>query len=260
MKLPALAALAFAAASLQAADAAKVDPTTASPAAPAPATSPAALTPPPAPVKDLTPEQQKQAFFLQGFFLVRQAQWASIATELDLSDEEVTALLDGMRAALKNETPKFKAEEIIPGAEKMIGERVAGKAKRWAAQNEAYLAKIDADQGFTKTASGLRFKVITPGTDPKPTATSTVKCLYTGKTVDGKVFDSTSGRGNQPAEFPLNGVIPAWTEAVPKIGTGGKILLVAPANIAYGENGQGPIPPNSVLEFEVELVEIVKGK
>ena len=258
MKLPALAALAFAAASLQAADAAKVDPTTASPAAPA--TSPAALTPPPAPVKDLTPEQQKQAFFLQGFFLVRQAQWASIATELDLSDEEVTALLDGMRAALKNETPKFKAEEIIPGAEKMIGERVAGKAKRWAAQNEAYLAKIDADQGFTKTASGLRFKVITPGTDPKPTATSTVKCLYTGKTVDGKVFDSTSGRGNQPAEFPLNGVIPAWTEAVPKIGTGGKILLVAPANIAYGENGQGPIPPNSVLEFEVELVEIVKGK
>jgi FKBP-type peptidyl-prolyl cis-trans isomerase len=258
MNIPALAALALAAASLQAADDGKVVPATASPAAPA--TSPAAPTPPPAPVKDLTPEQQKQAFFLQGFFLVRQAQWASIATELDLSDEEVTALLNGMRAALKNETPSFKAEEIIPGAEKMIGERVAGKAKRWAAQNEAYLAKVDADKEFTKTASGLRFKVLVPGADPKPTATSTVKCLYTGKTVDGKVFDSTSGRGNQPAEFPLNGVIPAWTEAVPKIGVGGKILLVAPANIAYGENGQGPIPPNSVLEFEVELVEIVKGK
>jgi len=255
MKLPALAALAFAAASLHAADAAKADPAS---AAPAVASSPTAPTPPPAPVKDLTPEQQKQAFFLQGFFLVRQAQWASIATELDLSDEEVTALLDGMRAALKNETPKFKAEEIIPGAEKMIGERVAGKAKRWAAQNDAFLAKVDADKDFTKTASGLRYKVLAPGTDPKPTAASTVKCLYTGKTCDGKVFDSTSGRGNVPAEFPLNGVIAAWTEAVPKIGKGGKILLVAPASIAYGENGQGPIPPNSVLEFEVELVEITK--
>ena len=252
MKLPALAALALAAASLHAADEAKPAAATAAPAAPA-------LTPPPAPiVKDLTPEQQKQAFFLQGFFLVRQAQWASIASELDLSDEEVTALLDGMRAALKNETPKFNPEEIIPGAEKMIGERVAGKAKRWGAQNDAFLAKIDADKAFTKTASGLRYKIITPGTDPKPTATSTVKCLYTGKTVDGKVFDSTANRGNAPAEFPLNGVIPAWTEAVPMIGKGGKILLVAPASIAYGENGQGPIPPNSVLEFEVELVEIVK--
>ena len=254
MKLPALAALALAAASLHAADEAK-------PAAAAAAAAPAApaLTPPPAPiVKDLTPEQQKQAFFLQGFFLVRQAQWASIASELDLSDDEVNALLDGMRAALKNETPKFKAEEIIPGAEKMIGERVAGKAKRWGAQNDAFLAKIDADKAFTKTASGLRYKIITPGTDPKPTAASTVKCLYTGKTVDGKVFDSTANRGNAPAEFPLNGVIPAWTEAVPLIGKGGKILLIAPASIAYGENGQGPIPPNSVLEFEVELVEIVK--
>jgi FKBP-type peptidyl-prolyl cis-trans isomerase len=256
MKLPVLATLALAAASLHAADAAKVDPSKASPAAP-PALTTTAPTPP-APVKDLTPEQQKQAFFLQGFFLVRQAQWATIATELELSDDEVNALLDGMRAALKNETPKFKAEEIIPGAEKMIGERVAGKAKRWTAQNDAYLAKIDADKGFTKTASGLRYKVLAPGTDPKPTAASTVKCLYTGKTCDGKVFDSTSGRGNAPAEFPLNGVIPAWTEAVPLIGKGGKILLVAPANIAYGENGQGPIPPNSVLEFEVELVEIVK--
>jgi FKBP-type peptidyl-prolyl cis-trans isomerase len=252
MKLPALAALALAAASLHAADEAKPAAAAAAPAAPA-------LTPPPAPiVKDLTPEQQKQAFFLQGFFLVRQAQWASIASELDLSDDEVTALLDGMRAALKNETPKFKAEEIIPGAEKMIGERVAGKAKRWGAQNDAFLAKIDADKAFTKTASGLRYKIITPGTDPKPTAASTVKCLYTGKTVDGKVFDSTANRGNAPAEFPLNGVIPAWTEAVPLIGKGGKILLIAPASIAYGENGQGPIPPNSVLEFEVELVEIVK--
>lgn len=256
MKLPALAALAFAAASLHAADAAKADPAQAAPAVLS--SSPAAPTPPPAPVKDLTPEQQKQAFFLQGFFLVRQAQWASIATELDLSDDEVTALLDGMRAALKNETPKFKAEEIIPGAEKMIGERVAGKAKRWTAQNEAFLAKIDADKAFTKTASGLRYKIVTPGTDPKPTAASTVKCLYTGKTCDGKVFDSTSGRGNAPAEFPLNGVIPAWTEAVPLIGKGGKIVLVAPANIAYGEQGQGPIPGNSVLEFEVELVEITK--
>jgi FKBP-type peptidyl-prolyl cis-trans isomerase len=254
MKLPALAALAFAAASLHAADEAKPAIATAAPAA-APT-----LTPPPAPiVKDLTPEQQKQAFFLQGFFLAGQTPLPQITSQLELSDEELDQVIAGMRAAVKGEQPKVKPDDaLIAGAEKFFAERVAGKSKRWATQNEAFLAKIDADKEFKKTASGLRYKIITPGTDPKPTAASTVKCLYTGKTVDGKVFDSTATRGNAPAEFPLNGVIPAWTEAVPMIGKGGKILLVAPANIAYGEQGQGPIPPNSVLEFEVELVEIVK--
>ncbi len=169
MKLPALAALALAAASLHAADEAKPAIATAAPAA-APA-----LTPPPAPiVKDLTPEQQKQAFFLQGFFLVRQAQWASIATELDLSDEEVTALLDGMRAALKNETPKFKPEDIIPGAEKMIGERVAGKAKRWAPRMRLSSPRLTPIRNSRRPllVSAIRSSPPAPTLSPPPRAPS----------------------------------------------------------------------------------------
>ena len=231
----------------------------ADPAAPkaeqASVTPPSTQTPVKEPIPELTPEQQKQAFFLQGFILASRSEWAGVVNELDLSDSELNSLLDGMRAALKREKPSFKAEEIIPGAEKLFNERIAAKSKRLAAKNDEFLAKIDADKSVTKTASGLRYKIVTPGTDPKPSATSLVKCLYTGKLVDGTVFDSTSTRGNEPTEFPLNGVIPAWTEGVQLIGKGGKILIYAPANLAYGEQGQGPIPGNSVLEFEVELVE-----
>jgi FKBP-type peptidyl-prolyl cis-trans isomerase len=248
MKLSTLALMAFAVASLHA-----------DPAAPkaeqASVTPPSTQTPVKEPIPELTPEQQKQAFFLQGFILASRSEWAGVVNELDLNESELNSLLDGMRAALKREKPSFDAKEIIPGAEKLFNERIAAKTKRLAAKNDEFLAKIDADKSVTKTTSGLRYKIVTPGANPKPSATSLVKCLYTGKLVDGTVFDSTSTRGNEPTEFPLNGVIPAWTEGVQLIGKGGKILIYAPANLAYGEQGQGPIPGNSVLEFEVELVE-----
>jgi FKBP-type peptidyl-prolyl cis-trans isomerase len=108
------------------------------------------------------------------------------------------------------------------------------------------------------TASGLRFKVISYGSGPKPKANSTVKCLYEGKLIDGKIFDSTRNRNNEPAEFPLDAVIPAWTEGLQYIGVGGKIILYAPPSLAYGSRRTGPIPPDSVLIFEVELVGITK--
>lgn len=244
MKLSLIALLAFATISLSAADAPKSD---------APVAAPTS-TPIPD-VKPLTPEQQTQAFFLQGFILASRSEWAAIVNELDLNETELNALMDGMRTALKREKIPFKPEEIVGGAEKLFNDRIAAKSKRNAAKNDEFLAKIDADKSITKTASGLRYKIVTVGTDPKPTTSSLVKCLYTGKLADGTVFDSTATRGNEPTEFPLNGVIPAWTEGVQLIGKGGKILIYAPANLAYGEQGQGPIPGNSVLEFEVELVE-----
>jgi FKBP-type peptidyl-prolyl cis-trans isomerase len=250
MNYPVLAALAVAVASLHAADEAKP----ATPAAAAPA--PAAVPSPAAQPKMLTPEQQKQAFYLQGFFLAGQTPLPQITSQLELSDEELDQVIAGMRAAVKGEQPKVKPDDaLIAGAEKFFAERVAGKSKRWAAQNEAFLAKVDADKDVVKSPSGLRYKIVTPGTDPKPVASSTVKCRYTGKLVDGKVFDSTANRGNEPAEFGLGQVIPAWTEGVQKIGKGGKIVIYAPAALGYGKEGQGPIPGESVLEFEVELVE-----
>ncbi len=104
---------------------------------------------------------------------------------------------------------------------------------------------------------GVRYR-IDEGHPAKPNTASSVSCRYEGKLVDGKVFDTTKSRNNEPTEFPLAGVIPAWTEGVQYIGAGGKIILYCPSALAYGDEGQGPIPGRSVLIFEVELVEITK--
>ncbi len=128
----------------------------------------------------------------------------------------------------------------------------------WGDVNNRFLAHIDLEKSVAMTASGLRFKVISYGSGPKPKANSTVKCLYVGKLIDGKIFDSTRNRNNEPAEFPLDAVIPAWTEGLQYIGVGGKIILYAPPSLAYGSSRTGPIPPDSVLIFEIELVGITK--
>ncbi|NBV39144.1 MAG: hypothetical protein EBS00_06235, partial [Verrucomicrobia bacterium] len=185
MKLPFLACLALTITTLNAADAVK--PTSASDAH-SPSTD----------VKPLTPEQEQQAFFLQGFIFANRAEWATIVSEQELNDKELDSLLAGIRASLKGERPSFNPEEIIPGAQKLISERIEAKAKRTAAKNEEFFVKIDADKSFLKTSSGLRYKILAPGEGAKPTDKSTVKCLYTGKLTDGKVFDSTASRNNEP--------------------------------------------------------------
>ena len=245
MKYPVLAALAVAVASLHAADAPK-------PAAAAP-------TPPPAPkVKTLTPEQVKQAWTMLGFSIASQSPMPQVNSQLELTDEEIELFLVGVRQAMRGDKPKFNPAELGEGADAMFQERVNAKAGKWGKQNDEFLAKIDADKSVTKTASGLRYKILVPGSAVKPTKESTVKCRYEGKLADGKVFDSTKTRNNEPTEFPLSGVIPAWTEGVQLIGVGGKIMLYCPAALAYGEEGRPGIPGKSVLEFEVELVELVE--
>ena len=108
-----------------------------------------------------------------------------------------------------------------------------------------------------KTASGILITKLKEGTGVSPKAGDTVKVHYRGTLVNGKEFDSSYGRG-QPATFPLNRVIPCWTEGVQTIKTGGKAKLVCPPNLAYGSSGRPGIPPDSTLIFEVELLEIVK--
>ena len=95
------------------------------------------------------------------------------------------------------------------------------------------------------------------GAGNNPIATSTVKVHYEGKFTDGKIFDSSIQRG-QPIEFPLNQVIPGWTEGLQLMSKGGKAKLIIPSVIGYGARGQGPIPPFAPLVFEVELIDIVK--
>lgn len=106
------------------------------------------------------------------------------------------------------------------------------------------------------TASGLVYESIKDGAGESPKATDTVKVHYKGMFLDGKEFDSSYKRG-EPTEFPLNRVIPCWTEGVQRMKPGGKAKLTCPASTAYGERGAGGvIPPNTTLNFEVELISV----
>ena len=121
---------------------------------------------------------------------------------------------------------------------------------------KAYLEKAAAEPGAQKTASGLVYRDVTAGSGASPKATDTVRVHYRGTLINGKEFDSSYAR-NEPAEFPLNRVIPCWTEGVQKMKVGGKARLVCPSSIAYGEGGAPPdIPGGATLVFEIELLGI----
>ncbi len=123
---------------------------------------------------------------------------------------------------------------------------------------EEFLASNKSKSGVVTLPSGLQYEIIKVGNGPKPKADDQVKCNYEGTTIDGKVFDSSIKRG-EPATFPVNRVIPGWTEALQLMPVGSKWKLFIPAALAYGERGAGQdIKPNSTLIFEVELLEIVK--
>lgn len=130
--------------------------------------------------------------------------------------------------------------------------------KDYIAENEAFLVKNKERSGVTVTPSGLQYEVLVMGTGPKPTATNTVKVHYTGTLIDGTEFDSSVKRGT-PAQFPVTGVIPGWTEALQLMPVGSKFKLFIPQNLAYGASAAGEvIKPYSTLIFEVELLEIVQ--
>jgi FKBP-type peptidyl-prolyl cis-trans isomerase FkpA len=119
-----------------------------------------------------------------------------------------------------------------------------------AAASAAYLEKAASAPGAVRTPSGLVYRELRAGTGTSPIATDTVKVNYRGTLVDGKKFDSNDG-----IKFPLNGVIPCWTEGVQKMKVGGKAELVCPSIIAYGANGMPPdIPGGATLVFEIELL------
>ena len=125
-------------------------------------------------------------------------------------------------------------------------------------EGNSFLAGNKAKAGVVTTASGLQYEIIKQGDGPKPTINDKVKCHYTGTLINGHKFDSSLDHGG-PAEFPVGGVIPGWTEALQLMTVGSKWKLYLPASLAYGDNQAGPdITPGSTLIFEVELLEIVK--
>lgn len=152
----------------------------------------------------------------------------------------------------------INAREVLRAEQKAVLDKEL--YKEWVAQNEDFLAKNKEKQGVTTTASGLQYEVIKMGNGPKPTTESTVKVHYVGTLIDGTEFDSSIKR-NEPAEFPIIGVIPGWTEALQLMPVGSKFKLYIPQNLAYGATGAGEtIKPFSTLIFEVELLEIVNAQ
>lgn len=144
-------------------------------------------------------------------------------------------------------------------AEKAIKKAELDKVsyKDYIEKNETFLATNKEKAGVTTTASGLQYEVIKMGNGPKPTSENTVKVHYAGTLIDGTEFDSSIKR-NEPATFPVSGVIPGWTEALQLMPVGSKFKLYLPSSIAYGATGAGEvIKPFSTLIFEVELLEIV---
>ena len=126
------------------------------------------------------------------------------------------------------------------------------------AEGKAFLAENGKKAGVVTTATGLQYAVLKAGTGPKPTADQTVKVHYKGTLINGKQFDSSYDRG-EPAQFPVNQVIPGWTEALQLMPVGSHWKLWIPSDLAYGPQGAGSdIPGNSTLVFEVELLEIAK--
>jgi len=183
---------------------------------------------------------------------------ASIKDEIDLN-----IVIQAMQASIKGDKTLLTQEEALKVRQdfmqKLQAKRAAeekASAEKNKKEGDEFLAKKKADKNVKSTPSGLLYEVVKQGNGPKPKATDTVEVHYTGTLISGTKFDSSVDRG-QPATFPLNGVIPGWTEGLQLMPVGSKFKFYIPANLAYGEHGPGPIGPNATLIFDVELLKIV---
>ena len=170
----------------------------------------------------------------------------------------VDALIAGFTEALKGQKTSMTPEAAQAFLQTYFMEASAKQATKAKEEGDKFLAENKTKEGVITTESGLQYKVVTEGKGVKPTAEDKVKVHYKGTLLDGKVFDSSIERG-EPAEFGVGQVIKGWTEGLQLMPVGSKYTFWIPSDLAYGERGAGQdIKPNSVLVFEVELLEILK--
>jgi len=209
---------------------------------PAPSASPSAAA--------MTEEQK--TLYAAGIILGRNL------SPLSPTPAEIEVISKGIADGAQGKTPEVDLQTYGPKVQELIQARQTARAGGEKTKGQEYAAKAASEAGAEKTASGLIFQTLTAGSGASPKATDTVSVHYRGTLTDGTEFDSSYKRG-EPVEFPLNGVIPCWTEGVQKMKVGGKARLVCPSEIAYGDQGRPPvIPGGATLVFEVELLGIKK--
>lgn len=171
---------------------------------------------------------------------------------------ELAAIYKGLEDAYKGQKTAMEEQQcmaVIQSYGMKMQQKAGEEGKK---KGTEFLAKNKTQPGVKVTASGLQYLEVKAGTGETPSDTSKVRVHYTGTLVDGTKFDSSVDRG-EPAEFPVNGVIKGWTEALKMMKVGSKWKLFIPSELGYGDRGAGgAIPPNAVLIFDVELLAIVK--
>jgi len=183
---------------------------------------------------------------------------SQIKDEIDLAVvyQAMQATIKGDKTAMTPEDAQKVRQDFMQKLQAKHAAEEKGKAEKNKKEGDDFIAKKKADKKVKWTASGLGYEVVKDATGPKPKLTDTVEVHYTGTLIDQTKFDSSVDRG-QPATFPLNGVIPGWTEGLQLMPVGSKYMFYIPSNLAYGEHGPGPIGPNATLIFDVELLKIV---
>lgn len=206
---------------------------------------------------ELTTDVQKLSYALG---LDLGSYFKSLGEDLDLE-----ILHQGVTDAYQGAKPLLTEEEAADIQQKFVQKQQEERLKQtmeMLSKNkqaaEDFMKENGAREGVVTTASGLQYKMLSEGDGPKPKAEDTVKVHYKGTLLDGSEFDNSYSRG-EPAVFPLNQVIPGWTEALQLMNTGSKAQIFLPPDLAYGDRGAPPvIEPGSMLIFEVELLGIEK--
>lgn len=170
----------------------------------------------------------------------------------------VAAVYDGTKPAMSYDEAKRIVQDFFTNLEKEMQAEAAKAGAENLKIGEAFLSENAKREGVTTTASGLQYEVIRKGAGDHPATSDRVEVHYTGKLIDGTVFDSSVERG-VPATFGVTQVIPGWVEALQLMREGDKWRLYIPSTLAYGENGAGGvIGPNMTLIFDVELLRVIK--
>ncbi len=180
-------------------------------------------------------------------------------SDLALTKEQTDAFVRGLQLAIDGKESPYDLQQAGPSIDEFVQKKQQAYMAKVKSQSQsesaAFFAKLKDNKNIVQLPDGLCYEILTPGTGDYPKPTQTVKVNYTGKLINGTVFDSSATHGG-PVQLALDQVIPGWAEGIQKINKGGKIRLYVPSSLAYGDQGNQAVPPAATLIFEVELLDI----